>query len=682
MAPQGDFAAEQTKIIFHMKPFFTLWLLCLVTLLKAQQTPVQTPGYTTTKEGDGYRFTPQVPPLPPPTAGAPPAFYTYYWEFGDGDFSFEERPLHYFAANESVQPMLFATAHYDDTNTPPPSYAGQMYASASKTPSEPANAFPKAQYAIALKAQRQPRAGEELVFIISYRNLSKINTDGRLHLFFNEKKFPNRHFDYVAARTHYNETPEEIGFVEQNPDDGAWTTAPAPLQAAGAAGLLAWTAPPPPGAELLATARKEFRSEQIWRTGWMKTGETRNLFVSLKGTADMLRDTSAFIHLRGVFEPLDPGVPAEEFTLEIEIVSSHDPNLIAVSEHRVNFRKIHDQPIDYKVRFQNNGEGPARKIQLTIHIPEGLNAAKMRPLSWYPECPICPDSLSPFSCLDTATTKDALIFTFRNIYLPGSRQRGVSDYDSTQGFVRYRIEPDKKMAKLAFRSQAEIVFDKNPPIHTNFSKTRFKPGLSPGLKAGYAFPPDDAGNGYVFLGVSLSPYKSWKWYPQIELLTGLKGQTDLGEQSYTEPPTGPPVDSGDFYNDTVYTTTTTGTTSFVSFELPVLLRKNFTKFFGAGIGGSARAVLNFDQTTTTQTGTVYHYVVGPAGYILNPNLPFENLTSSTFSDENKNLDFRYSAFGDLTFGSVRSGLNIGVRGGLIFAKKNQPFVQVSLEYKL
>lgn len=221
MAPQGNFAAEQTKIFFHMKPFFTLWLLCLVTLLKAQQTPVQTPGYTTTKEGDGYRFTPQVPPLPPPTAGAPPAFYTYYWEFGDGDFSFEERPLHYFAANESVQPMLFATAHYDDTNTPPPSYAGQMYASASKTPSEPANAFPKAQYAIALKAQREPRAGEELVFIISYRNLSKINTDGRLHLFFNEKKFPNRHFDYVAARTHYNETPEEIGFVNKT-----LTTAP------------------------------------------------------------------------------------------------------------------------------------------------------------------------------------------------------------------------------------------------------------------------------------------------------------------------------------------------------------------------------------------------------------------------------------------------------------------------
>src|SRR3546814_7528864 len=27
-------------------------------------------------------------------AGAPEAFYTYYWEFGDGTFSFDEMPVH------------------------------------------------------------------------------------------------------------------------------------------------------------------------------------------------------------------------------------------------------------------------------------------------------------------------------------------------------------------------------------------------------------------------------------------------------------------------------------------------------------------------------------------------------------------------------------------------------------
>ncbi|MEZ4892196.1 MAG: hypothetical protein R2778_04165 [Saprospiraceae bacterium] len=29
------------------------------------------------------------------------------------------------------------------------------------------------------------------------------------------------------------------------------------------------------------------------------------------------------------------------------------------------------------------------------------------------------------------------------------------------------------------------------------------------------------------IGASLSPYKSWRWYPQIELLAGFKGREEL-----------------------------------------------------------------------------------------------------------------------------------------------------------
>jgi hypothetical protein len=49
-----------------------------------------------------------------------------------------------------------------------------------------------------------------------------------------------------------------------------------------------------------------------------------------------------------------------------------------------------------------------------------------------------------------------------------------------------------------------------------------------------------------------------------------------------------------------------------------------------------------------------------------------------------NRFFRYSTFADLTFGSVRSGLNLGIRGGTLFERKRKlaPFVQVSLELKL
>lgn len=673
------------------KRFVLLAAVWLAIASLAAQTPDPSPPakltFTTKPEASGVRFTAHPPPLAPSPAGAPPSFYTYYWEFGDGDFSFEASPMHTFKIPGQHQVVLFATAHYDDDENPSSGYTQSMYADAGTgAVGAPANVFPNDRAAIGMKAQRQPRAREELVCIISYRNASSLNTDGRLHLFFNEKKFKQRHFDFVGARTHFNEMPEAIGHAgDDDPPAADWSAVEAPGPAGAAAALLAWAAPPPTADELLAAARKEFSDEQIWRTGWVESGEQRNLFVTLRGTADMLRDTSAFIHLRGVFEPFDPAVPAEEFTLEIEIVGSHDPNLIAVSDNRVNYRHIGREQLAYKVRFQNNGEGPARRIELTVRIPEGLNAAEMRPLSWYPECPICPDPNTPVSCLDTATTADALVFTFRNVYLPGSRQKGVSDYDSTQGFVRYRIEPRRGMPKLAFRSQASIVFDKNPPIHTNFSKTRFKMGLSPGLKAGYALDPDNADNNYLFLGLSLSPYKSWKIYPQIEVLTGLKGQADLPPQETVTHSFKGMIDPNmivDAYADTVVTTTTTASRGFVSLEIPVLMRKNFTRFFGAGVGISGRMILDNGETATTVDSTVFVYS------IVNPAIPSYEIHDMRPLSTNQSTDHYsvsrtyFTAFGDLTFGAVRAGLNLGVRGGLVFQRKPRPFVQISLEMKL
>lgn len=652
--------------------------------------PAAPPGlnFTAKPEAGGLRFTPQPPPLAPPVAGAPASFYTYYWEFGDGDFSFEASPVHVYGKPGSYDVMLYATAHYDDNQKPPDGYTRAEYADAAGPGAPPADVLANAQAGIGLKAQRQPRAGEELACIISYRNTAKLNTEGRLHLFYNEKKFKQRHFDFEGARAHFGETAEAVGQAGDDPPPADWTAATVPGTAGAVAGLFALAAPPPTADELLTAARREFRNEQTWRFGWLEPGEKHNLFVTLRGTADMLRDTSAFIHLRGVFEPFDPAVPAEEFTLEIEIVSSHDPNLIAVSDNRVDYRRLGREELAYKVRFQNNGEGPARRIQLTVQIPEGLNAAKMHPLNWYPACPICPDPNAPISCLDTATTANALIFTFHNIYLPGSRQKGVSDYDSTKGFVRYRIEPQHRMPKLAFHSQAQIVFDKNPPIHTNFSKTRFKMGLSPGLKAGYALDPDNADNNYLFLGLSLSPYKSWKVYPQIELLTGLRGQTELPKhETQTSTFKGLPSDViVGSYLDTVITTVTTGSQGFVSLEVPLLLRKNFTRFFGAGIGVSGRMFFENAQTTTLTDSTVYVYVKTDSDPPLNPPVYIlqdkRTLDPGQSSDHSTTTYTRFAVFGDLTFGAVRAGLNLGVRGGLVLQKRPRPFVQISLEMKL
>jgi len=433
---------------------------------------------------------------------------------------------------------------------------------------------------------------------------------------------------------------------------------------------------------LLQKARKDYREEQVWRFSNLRPGEKRNLFVTLQGTANMLRDTSAFIHLQGIFAPFDPAIAADSFALEIEIVSSHDPNAIAVSDNRVGYRGVAGKKLDYKVRFQNNGEGPAQKVELTISMPQGLNVGKMRPLDWYPKCPVCTTPRQTGSCLDTATTDKGLVFTFRDIHLPGSRQKGVTDYDSTKGFVRYRIEADKDMSKLPFRSQASIVFDKNTPVVTNFSKTSFKWGISPGLKVGYGFPPDSLGGGYVFFGAGLSPYKSWRLYPQVELLTGLKSKTDLPEHLTVIPGDTTKL-MGDLDTIVSREILETGSRGFVSVEIPLLLRKNFSKFFGLGLGGSARVFFDNgeDRVRTTTIATPYR-LTDIGGF-----LHYEPFGTPVTTTEETQQDISatrvlFSAFADLTLGSVRAGPNIGVRAGALFGEREtQVFVQVSAEYK-
>ncbi len=650
--------------------FFTLRLLA-----QSPPVPSREAGFITMPDGQATRFTPQFPPLQQ-IAGAPAAFYSCFWEFGDGHFSFEKNPIHVYEKPGEYAALLELTNNYDDGKKPKKKKKSVLTGGGTGTAM--ADAFSKKEQTIALKTNSQPKAGEGLTCIISYRNHGKYTTDGRLHLFFNEKKFPAAHFRFDTARAYFGEMPDNAWtFAEPLETEAAFDWAALFEIPSGAGVSTAAPAEAPFAAdaqEMLAKARKAYRGEQVWRFTQLRPGEKRNLFVDLSGTANMLKDTTAFIHLEGVIAPFDPAIPPDRFELEIEIVSSHDPNAIAVSDNRVNYRFLKRQKLDYKVRFQNNGEGPASTVQLDIEVPAGLNLGRMKPVEWYPDCPVCPETPGTGSCLDTNTTKDGLVFTFRNIYLPGSRQKGVSDKDSTQGFVKYRIEPERDMPKRAFRSRAKIVFDKNPPIYTNFSKTRFKPGLSPGLKAGYAFDPANAGDGYFFAGASISPYKSWKIFPQVELLTGFKGNTALPERAYRDSVV---IADVDIKLVTYRDSTISGSRKFVSFEMPVLLRKNFSRFFGAGAGASVRVLMEDGEEQTRVKVTRFLYP--PAGV---PPQPPQTLRDESTTHPYSATTTQFSVFGELNFGLVRAGPALGVRAGAVLGKAaTGPFVQLSVEWK-
>jgi len=684
-----------------------LLALCLLPIapyspLLAQTPAERTADFNAAPQGETQtaQFSPALPPLLQ-KAGAPTAYYALFWEFGDGHFLFspEKNVTHDYARPGDYTASLEATNYYDDGKKPqkkrktiksgPPRNTGSAIAATEPLPGvyDAGN-----RQSIALKTSAQPKSGEELTCIVSYRNLGNVSTDGRLHLFFNEKKFPAPHFRHLESRLHFGETPDATYSAVFDPETESLAALDFSPNRPNSNGIELRTSnsklqtpnsPPIIIEEMLKTARSEFREAQAWRFQYLRPGESRNLFVSLAGTASMLRDTSATIHLVGIFEPFDPALAPEQFRLEVEIVASHDPNRISVSDSRVNYRTLGSKQLDYKVQFQNNGEGPASTVALTVSVPGGLQLAKMRPLDWYPRCPICPETPTERSCLDTALLSDGLRFTFRNIYLPGSRQEGVENVDSTRGFVRYRIEPERDMPKRSFQSRAEIVFDKNPPIRTNFSQTRFKRGISPGMKAGYGFDvreglPSEASAkaGYFFLGASVSPYKSWRIYPQLELLTGLRGRQDEGERRFQD--TLLLDNSTDVKIFDLRDSTVRSSRGLVSFEVPFLLRKNFSRWVGAGVGGSAKLLMDSGEDLLSVTKTRYRKILGQTATQIGK--PEMTASSRDFSATRT----QYTVFADLTLGSVRAGPNVGIRAGGLLSEGGsfKPFVQVSVEVKM
>ena len=158
----------------------------------------------------------------------------------------------------------------------------------------------------------------------------------------------------------------------------------------------------------------------------MNAKETRNVFMTFKTTPEMIKDTSATVKMRGIYVPDRNYKNHKKKTLEMEIVTSHDPNKMSSNATLMNYRTVRFKTINFKTRFQNNGKGPATMIRLETDIPDMFDKKTLKIVDSYPKCPICPKGEEiKISCLDTIIKEKQIHFTFKNIYIPGSEQKNV-----------------------------------------------------------------------------------------------------------------------------------------------------------------------------------------------------------------------------------------------------------------
>ncbi|MBO9154871.1 PKD domain-containing protein [Chitinophaga sp. GCM10012297] len=585
-------------------------------------------------------------------AGAPEAFYTYFWEFGDGTFSFAPQPVHQFKDTGDYEIRLYATNNYDDGKAPKGKprkikVKKTMYAATGNP-----TGFFQGSDMLAMKANRMPKPGEEMVTVIGYRHPGGAGSvSGSLLMFYNEKQFSQKNFVVADARAYHGERRSVMDSVLAfAPTEELYLPLAGP--SAGIAGNAERTATV---AALLDEKKSMFREQHVWRVENLRAGEEKYLFLSLETTPQMIKDTNAVVTISTLFVPDDPLMPVSQYNLEMQIVASHDPNRMQLKNRRMNYRFVRkSKELSYKVQFQNTGRGPASKVSIGVAVPGMLNGQTLEITGFSPKCILCDSAYERQSCLDTVVRKDSIFFIFNNIYLKGLRQEGVEDEDSTKGFVKYRIRFSKELKKLPFSSQASIVFDRNAPVITNRSKGRWMPGISPGIIMGYGI--GSGKNKMPFglpagsLGFSISTYAPYRVYLQAEAYLGLQEKNET-LVSFSRDQRDTSIGDRKFIvqgreNFEIVSRTTMDV-------VPLHVRYNVTSWLGAGAGAMLSVVVGEKRQDKKVVTAMELSATGTATVE-----KFERLAGAvkeSFAAADGAL------FADLNLGMVRAGPSLGVR---------------------
>ncbi|RMB56800.1 PKD domain-containing protein [Dokdonia sinensis] len=632
-------------------------------------------------QGNRAQYNAQMPPLNQ-VAGAPKAYYSYYWETGDGNYSFKEKPKHSYKKAGDYEVRLWSTNNYD--NGKPPASRPKKVTIAQVTDKEAStdaeSAFAKAELNeisgaesslardtdLMVRHNREPIPEQEIVLITSYRNTKDYTTSGKLYLFYNDRAFKDDNFKLIDTRLHHDEkiVDETIIASTMDVDHSDGYLASTYESYLKERTLFVQDSTKRTDLPLtLEQSRGEYRNSQVITFDELKPGEERNIFRTLETTPEMLKDTSAIVTLRSIFVPDDNYENHSVKDTELEIVTSHDPNKMSSNGTIMNYRLVRFKRLKFKVRFQNDGEGPANTIKLEVDTPEMFDRRTLEVTDMYPKCPICPKEREvDYSCLDTILKKDKIIFTFKKIYLPGTAQKNVTDKDSTKGFVKYSMKFGKDFHKTKTRNRTAIYFDKNPPIYTNYSTTRFLPGISIGVKAGTIFTPSRDNASEYFAGVTLSPFKSYRGYFQAELF--------LSASSFETLRNFETSDVNDIGIESLTRFSEQAEEQAIStYLVPISYRYNLNNILAVGAGVQLKVDLSSSCDTTT-TGTFSQIIPGE-GEIADPS---QDTVQTTECDKGFG-NFQSGLFIGANVGGVRIGPSAGVRYVWNF---NEPTSQIQL----
>jgi hypothetical protein len=628
--------------------FFLIITLPFYAQIKVKDTITRRANIGYDQKGNLVTFKPETPPLIP-IAGAPKPSYSYLWELGDGHYSKEAEPKHVYKNKGTYTTRLTVTNNYDN-GKPPATRPKKVVINDIEDVNYKDIASVAEQNGLSIFKNCDPIPEQEMQVVVSYENLENYVTNGKLYLFYNEKQFKNNNFDLQEVRPYAGERAiKENNIVSADDIDNSNRYLASDETLAFAKKYRETTNETDLDSTLLA-AKNNYKDVSVLEIDNHNPGETRNVFYTFKTTPEMIKDTSATITMRSIYVPNRSFKNHKIKNLEMEIVTSHDPNKMGSNGSFMNYRFVRYKRVKFKTSFQNNGEGPARKIQLETDIPDMFDKSTLKIEGMYPECPICPKGeVATTSCLDIIERETQIFFVFRNIYLPGSTQKNVKEIDSTKGFVKYSMKFNEDFHKIKTKSRTAIIFDKNEPIITNYATTRFTPGISIGAKAGYTFYPNLDKSKSYFVGATISPFKSYKYYGQAEFINSVTSYD--GATTNTQR-----IDQSNTGNVNLKKITTSIENKNINWEIPILFRYNISTYFGVGAGFQVNMNISEEETQNIKTDV---YEGTSDKFLLRTEY-------STVTSKNSSPELKPGLLLDFTAGFARIGPSLGARYVLNF----------------
>ncbi|MFT4645398.1 MAG: hypothetical protein ACI8ZX_001814 [Planctomycetota bacterium] len=470
-----------------------------------------------------------------PIAGAPEPFYTYWWEFGDGHYSTEDFPTHTYSKDGSHEILLARTNNYNDGKGRPKkkkTFQSTGSTLASLDNNEP---YLSSNENLSINKNQDPKPDEEIVFAQTYKNTSGDTQKGTLLFFYNEKTFGNKHFIFQEYRRHHKEVRVDVqkvtilkqideldgdlsSFLLNNSDYFIGNSNILKTSNSFGKEETNTVSSFNNSAKLKKEVNAAFETYHdvlAWNFDDIHSEEERNLFLSFKTTQEMLTDTNVSISIQSIFIPnvLKYATSVKEI---MPIVTAHDPNKLIVSKSKTYRGFSKNKPLEYEIKFQNVGKGPAEEVKLRFYNNAEIDIKNLEIIDFEPKCDFCKENCTG-SYFDTIVTKEYVEFFFHNIYLPGTRQKDLESRKASKGFVKFGINTKKKVKQKNLTCRTEIYFDKEDPIKTNNAKTVFQKRLYVGVEVGINYLPISFPKYDVFLRGSMTYRLTNNWYYRAEV---------------------------------------------------------------------------------------------------------------------------------------------------------------------